>query len=117
MSMPFALKAGTIGKLELKLHLMSMFSSDIPNMDITLDDVNFILSPTMRMNSKDDSYLKESEEELKEPYDETNCFNIFTNNLKLRKKQDLMGEEMARDIRRAASNDNSPEDEALAREL
>ena len=57
MNMPFLLKAGTIGKLELKLHLMSMFSSEIPNMDITLDEVYFILSPTMRLNSKDDSYL------------------------------------------------------------
>ena len=40
----------------------------------------------MRVISKDDSYLQESEKELCEPYDETNAFNIFNNNLKLRKK-------------------------------
>ena len=40
----------------------------------------------MRAISKDDSYLAESEKELCEPYDETNAFNIFSNNLKLRKK-------------------------------
>ena len=40
----------------------------------------------MRVISKDDSYLQESEKELCEPYDETNAFNIFSNNLKLRKK-------------------------------
>lgn len=40
----------------------------------------------MRVISKDDSYLKENDSELLEPYDEHNAFNIFTNNLKLRKK-------------------------------
>ena len=57
LNLPYMLKAGTIGKLELKFHLMSMFSQDIPNMDVILDDVSFILAPSMRMNSKDDSYL------------------------------------------------------------
>ena len=45
------------------------------------------MGPSVRIVSKDDSYLKESEQELLEPYDENNGFNIFTNNLKLRKKQ------------------------------
>ena len=89
MNMPVALKAGTIGKLELKVGLMSMFSSDVPQIDVTLHDAYFILSPTMRMNSKDDSYLQETEEELLEPYDHNNCFNIFSNNLKLKKKTGL----------------------------
>ena len=86
LSMPFSLKAGTVGSLELKLNLMSMFSSDVNSMDITLDEVFFIMGPSMRVVSKDDSYLKETDQEMLEPYDENNGFNIFTNNLKLRKK-------------------------------
>ena len=66
---------------------MSMFSSDASQMDISLENVFFIIGPSVRVVSKDDSYLKESEQELLEPYDENNAFNIFTNNLKLRKKQ------------------------------
>ena len=41
----------------------------------------------MRMTSKDDSYLEETEQELLQPYDQNNAFNIYNNNLKLRKKQ------------------------------
>ena len=43
----------------------------------------------MKHNSKDDSFLDETDEELLQPYDDSNCFNIFTNNLKLRKKRPL----------------------------
>ena len=87
LQLPFQLKAGTIGQLELKLNLMSMFSSDAGSMNITLDNVFFILGPSLRTISKDDSYLQESEQEMLESYDENNAFNIFSNNLKLRKKQ------------------------------
>lgn len=55
-------------------------------MDVSLENVFFIVGPSVRVVSKDDSYLKESDQELQEPYDENNGFNIFTNNLKLRKK-------------------------------
>ena len=56
---------------------------------VNLDEVYFIVGPSLRMRSKDDSYLAETEEELLQPYDQNNCFNIFSNNLKLRKKKDL----------------------------
>ena len=55
-------------------------------MNITLDNAFFILGPSLRTVSKDDSYLQESEKEMLESYDENNAFNIFSNNLKLRKK-------------------------------
>lgn len=86
IQMPFSLKAGTVGQLELKMNLMSMFSSSSNSMHVCLDNVFLILGPSIRSVSKDDSYLKESEKELVEAYDENNGFNIFTNNLKLRKK-------------------------------
>ena len=66
---------------------MSMFSSDAGSMNISLDNVFFIFGPSLRTISKDDSYLQESEKEMLESYDENNAFNIFSNNLKLRKKQ------------------------------
>ena len=55
-------------------------------MKVCLENAFFILGPTLRVVSKDDSYLQENEKELLEPYDEHNAFNIFSNNLKLRKK-------------------------------
>ena len=55
-------------------------------MHIELDSAFFIIGPSMRVMSKDDSYLQESEKEMLESYDDNNAFNIFTNNLKLRKK-------------------------------
>ena len=86
LQLPFSLKAGTVGTLELKLSLMSMFSSDSNAIHISLENVFFIFGPSLRVVSKDDSYLQEGEKELLEPYDENNAFNIFSNNLKLRKK-------------------------------
>lgn len=87
LNLPFALKAGTIGHLELKISLVSsLFSSGAQNVVANLDEVYFIVGPSLRMTSKDDSYLAETEAELLQPYDQNNAFNIFSNNLKLRKK-------------------------------
>ena len=65
-----------------------MFSNDSSanSVHITLDNAFFIIGPTMRIQSRDESFLVESEEELLQSYDENNGFNIFTNNLKLRRK-------------------------------
>ena len=63
-----------------------MFSSDSNALHVSLENVFFIFGPSLRVVSKDDSYLQEGEKELLEPYDENNAFNIFSNNLKLRKK-------------------------------
>lgn len=52
-----------------------------------MHNVNFIIGSTMKNNSKSDSFIEETEKEMLEPYDENNCFNIFSNNLKLRKKK------------------------------
>ena len=88
LNLPLALKAGTIGHLELKISLVSsLFSAGSQDLAVNLDEVFFIVGPSMRMTSKDDSYLEETEQELLQPYDQHNCFNIFSNNLKLRKKQ------------------------------
>ena len=57
LQMPFSLKAGTIGQLEVKMNLMSMFSKDANSMHVSLDNAFFILGPTMRHVSNDDSYL------------------------------------------------------------
>ena len=54
-----------------------------------MHNVNFIFGPCMKNNSKNDSFLEENEQELMEPYEDNNCFNIFTNNLKLRKRPQL----------------------------
>lgn len=89
---PFGLKAGMIGRLELKMNLLKgaikFFSNnDNQNINIKLSDVYFIFGAPMKNNSHNDSFIEETEEEMLEPYDDKNCFNIFTNNLKLRKKR------------------------------
>ena len=66
--------------------MSNLFSSDANSLNISVENAFFILGPSLRTVSKDDSYLKESEKEMLESYDENNAFNIFTNNLKLRKK-------------------------------
>ncbi len=66
---------------------------------VNLDEVYFIVGPSLRMRSKDDSYLAETEQELMQPYDHNNCFNIFSNNLKLKKKKDLRPQASTEDAR------------------
>ena len=66
--------------------MSNLFSSDANSLNISVESAFFILGPSLRTVSKDDSYLQESEKEMLESYDENNAFNIFTNNLKLRKK-------------------------------
>ena len=66
--------------------MSNLFSSDTNSLNISVESAFFILGPSLRTVSKDDSYLQESEKEMLESYDENNAFNIFTNNLKLRKK-------------------------------
>ena len=62
LALPFSLKAGTVGVLEIKLNLMSrMFSKDASSMQISLDNAFFIIGPSMRVLSKDESYLQETE--------------------------------------------------------
>ena len=67
-------------------------SSGSQNMEVNLDEVYFIIGPSLRMTSKDDSYIAETEKELLQPYDHNNGFNIFSNNLKLKKKKGLQSQ-------------------------
>ena len=74
-------------------------------MHITLDSAFFIIGPSLRAVSKDDSYLQESEKEMLETYDENNAFNIFTNNLKLKKKSNNQSSKQAAAAEKKANNE------------
>lgn len=92
LGVPFGLKAGMIGRLELKMNLLTgaikfFANNDTQTISVKLSDVYFVFGGSMKNNSHDDSFIEETEEEKLEPYDENNCFNIFNNNLKLRKKR------------------------------
>jgi hypothetical protein len=57
--------------------------------EVTVDELFLILSPNAeRFASHDESYIHEDDDRqrLLEPYDPSNMFNIFTNQLKLRPK-------------------------------
>eukprot|EP00347_Sterkiella_histriomuscorum_P010120 403377528 len=83
MMVPFALKAGTIGKLQLKISLLQMWNSPV---EIDIDDLFIILGPNYSIVSNEDSYIEEDDQHLNNSYDESNMFNIFEHQLKLRKK-------------------------------
>ena len=77
---PFALKAGTIGKLDIKISLLSMWSGPI---DLYIEDLFLVLGPNLTVVSNDDSY---EEDDVREPYDDANMYNIFEHALKLKRK-------------------------------
>lgn len=83
---PFGLKAGMITKLQIKVNVLQMWSGPI---EVKIDELFAIVGPNTESSfmSHDDSYLQESDEQLAAPYDPTNMYNIFENQLKLRPKQ------------------------------
>lgn len=68
---PFALKAGTIGKLDIKISLLSMWSGPL---ELVIEDLFLVLGPNLSLVSNDDSY---EEDDLNESYDDANMYNIF----------------------------------------
>ena len=71
---PFSLKAGTIGKLELKVSILQMWNGPV---EIAIDDLFIILGPNLNVVSHYDSFIDENDHTLREPYDDSNMFNIF----------------------------------------
>jgi hypothetical protein len=66
LGVPFSLKAGMIGRLELKMNLLSgaikwIATSDSQTIRIKLSNVFFIFGASMKNNSKDDSFIEETE--------------------------------------------------------
>ena len=83
LMIPFALKAGTIGKLELKVSILQMWNGPV---EIAIEDLFIILGPNLNVVSHDDSFIEENDHTVREPYDDSNMFNIFEHQLKLRRK-------------------------------
>lgn len=55
--------------------------------ELSIQDLYLILGPNLTQRSRDESFYKEDhEEELLLPYDESNMFNVFTNELQIKKK-------------------------------
>jgi hypothetical protein len=59
--------------------------------EVTIDEMCVVVGPNLdSYMSHDDSYINESDEDLRvrvmEPYDPSNMFNIFENQLKLKPK-------------------------------
>lgn len=66
MGVPFSLKAGMIGRLELKMNLLSgaikfLASNDQQEIRIKLSNVYFIFGASMKSNSNNDSFIEETE--------------------------------------------------------
>jgi hypothetical protein len=55
--------------------------------ELTIQDLYLILGPNLSQRSRDESfYTEEIADELLLPYDEANMFNIFVNELQVKKK-------------------------------
>jgi hypothetical protein len=86
---PFVLKAGTMSKFEIKLNYfklaksLSIFaSSDSSQAEVVIQDLFMIVAPVMSP-PRDNSWTAQ---DLTSSYKEENAYNIFTNNLQLRRK-------------------------------
>ena len=89
MGLPFSLKAGTIGQLQIKVNYFQMWArtTSTSAVELNIQDLFLILGPNLTQRSRDESFCQEEhEEELLLPYDESNMFNVFTNELQIKKK-------------------------------
>jgi len=90
--MPFILKAGTIGKLEVKLNYLTMAtsfftSSDSGQAEVIIDDLSLVLAPILSSGNMESEFRDQPDaNKTKQPYTEDNCHNIFNSNLQLRRK-------------------------------
>jgi hypothetical protein len=81
LHLPIGLKAGMMRKLRLNYSILSWSSSPF---ELTIDDLQLIVGPSMNGISNDNSFIYDEEADL--PYNQSNCFNIFTHNIKVAKK-------------------------------
>ena len=77
LHIPIGLKAGMIKRLSVKYSILSWSSP----FEITIDDLQLVLGPSMTGISNDDSYIYDDNPGA--PYDQSNCFNIFSHNIKV----------------------------------
>ena len=69
-----------IGSLELRFSLMSWFNSPLR---VTVEDLLFIVGPSLQHFSNDDSFEEDSPEQ---PYDPDSMLNIFNGSLRIHKR-------------------------------
>ena len=92
LGLPFALKAGTIGSLQIKVNYFQMWARNNASIEITVSDLFLILGPNLVQRSHDESFCEQEEDgELMLPYDPSNMYDIFANQLQIKntgKKRD-----------------------------
>ena len=69
-----------IGSLELRFSLMSWFNSPLR---VAVEDLLFIVGPSLQHFSNDDSFEEDSPEQ---PYDPDSMLNIFNGSLRIHKR-------------------------------
>jgi len=84
LGIPFQLKAGTIGNLQIKLNYFQMFKKSSAPMEIVINDLFVIVGSNMMQRSNDDSFFSHTED-LIAPYNEQNMFHIMNNTLTVRR--------------------------------
>lgn len=85
LGLPFQLKAGTIGNLQIKLNYFQMFNKKATPMEIVIKDLFVIVGPNLMQRSNDDSFVS-PDEDLIAPYDDSNMFHIFNNTLSVKRQ-------------------------------
>jgi len=74
LGLPFSLKVGMMRCLQLRFSIFNWSSSPL---QVNIDDLQFIFSPTIKFSSKDCT-----NDDSSSPYNQNNCHNIFTHNIK-----------------------------------
>jgi hypothetical protein len=77
------LKAGTIGQLQIKLNYFQMF--DKRPVEIIVKELFIIIGPNLMQRSNDDSFVS-PQEDLIAPYDDNNCYHIWSNTLTIKNR-------------------------------
>ena len=67
----------------MQVSILQMWNGPV---EIAIEDLFIILGPNLNVVSHDDSFIEENDHTVREPYDDSNMFNIFEHQLKLRKK-------------------------------
>ena len=77
-NLPFGIKAGMINKFRLRYSILSWTSTPF---ELVIEDLQLIIGPSMNKISNESSSLAEKNEKLS--YNSSNCYNIFTHNVKI----------------------------------
>jgi len=79
---PIAIKVGLIKNVKITFSILNFWNNPL---EMEIDDIFLIISPSTYFRSNFDSYIEENTNDLlNSSYDSTNAFNIFDHEMKIK---------------------------------